>query len=90
MFLDTGQRASRRRRRCWAARRLYGSGVRVVADPRIAGSIRLHATGAQNLSAFPPGARTTFLAARAEAYDPAVHGRPGQTHFCGPWRPANR
>ena len=63
---------------CYAAKELYGQGVRIVADPQIHGRIRLHTGGGTPgmhlLEAHPPFTATRFL--DSEAYDASIHAPP--------------
>jgi len=63
---------------CFTVKALYDQGVRVVADPRITGRIRLHTgggtPGVHVLEANPAFFATTFL--RSDVYNDTVHAPP--------------
>ncbi|KAJ1456951.1 hypothetical protein M885DRAFT_563563 [Pelagophyceae sp. CCMP2097] len=82
---------------CHTTRQLWRTGLRVVVDGRIQGSVRLHRflegggveAVAQNLSAAAKDTAHTVL--KREAYDASVHPQPGAGaghELCGMWRRA--
>lgn len=78
---------------CWAVRRTWDAGVRLVADPNISGTVLLHTGGGRpgthDLQDFPTTVVTTFLDPGATGYDAHIHARPddADARMCGPWKP---